>query len=144
RADDLSTSSRASTRLSERCACWPPGPLDREKRSSISCSGRTTERVTRIDSSCMAAILLDVEGVFHVSGHPLPGGAEAVRELRSANHRLRFVTNNTTLSRAALADELRSFGIELSDDEVQTTALAAARVLAGKRVLALTMEAILP
>jgi HAD superfamily hydrolase (TIGR01458 family) len=92
----------------------------------------------------MAAILLDVEGVFHVSGHPIPGGAEAVSALRAAGHRLRFVTNNTTLSRSALAEELRDFGIELSDDEVQTTALAAARVLAGKRVLALTMAAILP
>lgn len=90
----------------------------------------------------MAAILLDVDGVLHVSGEPIPGGADAVRRLRTAGHRLRFVTNNTTRSRAALADELRALGVELADDELQTTPRAAARALAGKRVLGLTMSAI--
>ena len=90
----------------------------------------------------MAAILLDVDGVFHVSGAPIEGGADAVRRLRDAGHRLRFVTNNTTRSRSALAVELRRIGIELDDDELQTTPMAAARALAGKRVLGLTMAAI--
>jgi len=90
----------------------------------------------------MAAILLDVDGVLHVSGRVIPGAPEAVRELREAGHRLRFVTNNTTRPRAALADELRACGIELDDDELQTTAAAAARALAGRRVLALVMAAL--
>ncbi len=90
----------------------------------------------------MAAILLDVDGVFHVSGDPIPGGAEAIDRLRAAGHRLRFVTNNTTRSRAVLAQELRALGLELDDDELQTTPQAAARALAGKRVLALCMPAI--
>ena len=90
----------------------------------------------------MAAILLDVDGVLHVSGNPIPGAGEAVRELRREGHRLRFVTNSTTRSRAALAHDLREMGIELDDDELQTTPRAAARALAGKRVLALTMPAI--
>jgi HAD superfamily hydrolase (TIGR01458 family) len=123
-------------------ACWPPGPLEREKRNSTSETGSTTLLETRIDSRCMAAILLDVDGVLHVSGRPIPGGAEAVRELRDAGHRLRFVTNSTTRSRAVLADELRAMGVALDDDELQTTPRAAARALAGKRVLALTMPAI--
>jgi HAD superfamily hydrolase (TIGR01458 family) len=92
----------------------------------------------------VAAILLDVDGVFHVSGEPIPGGSQAVRRLREAGHRLRFITNNTTRSRAQLADELRAMGLEVDDEEVQTTPRAAARALAGKRVLALTMQAILP
>jgi HAD superfamily hydrolase (TIGR01458 family) len=90
----------------------------------------------------MAAILLDVDGVLHVSGEPIPGAPDAVRRLRENGHRLRFVTNTTTRSRAQLAQELRSFGIELDDSEVQTTADAAVRVLRGKRVLALTMHAL--
>lgn len=141
-ADEASTSNTASTRVSERWACWPPGPLEREKRSSTSSSGTVTEWVTRIDSPGMAAILLDVDGVLHVSGEPIPGAAEAVRELRERGHRLRFVTNTTTRSRAALAAELRRGGIELEDSELQTTAAAAARALAGKRVLALVMAAL--
>ena len=90
----------------------------------------------------MPAILLDVDGVLTVSGEAIAGGAAAVERLRRDGHRLRFVTNATTRSRAALAAELRDLGIELDDDELQTTATAAARALAGKRVLALTMPGI--
>jgi HAD superfamily hydrolase (TIGR01458 family) len=90
----------------------------------------------------MAAILLDVDGVLHVSGAPIPGAAAAVGRLRQAGHRLRFVTNSTTRSRESLTDELRSIGVELDDAELQTTAAVAARVLRGRRVLALTMTAI--
>jgi HAD superfamily hydrolase (TIGR01458 family) len=90
----------------------------------------------------MSGVLLDVDGVLHVSGHPILGGAKAISRLREAGHRLRFVTNNTTHSRRALAAEIRSFGVQLEDDELQTTPLAAAHALAGRRVLALTMPAI--
>jgi HAD superfamily hydrolase (TIGR01458 family) len=90
----------------------------------------------------MAAILLDVDGVLHVSGEPIAGAAAAVRRLRDAGHRLRFVTNNTTHPRAQLAEQLRRLGVDLEDAELQTTPLAAARALKGKRVLALTMAAI--
>jgi HAD superfamily hydrolase (TIGR01458 family) len=92
----------------------------------------------------MAAILLDVDGVLHVSGRAIPGAAEAVAALRATGHRLRFITNSTTRPRAELAEQLRGLGIELADDELQTTPRAAARALAGKRVLALTMSAIVP
>ena len=90
----------------------------------------------------MAAILLDIDGVLHVSGEAVPGGAEAVRELREDGHQLRFVTNNTTRARTRLADDLRGLGIELEDDELATTPLAAGGLLAGRRVLALTMAAV--
>jgi HAD superfamily hydrolase (TIGR01458 family) len=90
----------------------------------------------------MACILLDIDGVLHVSGEPIQGAAEAISELRSANHALRFVTNNSTRPRARLAEELREMGFTLEDDELQTTPGAAARELSGKRVLALVMPAI--
>ena len=87
----------------------------------------------------MAGILLDVDGVLHVSGAPIAGAAEAVQQLRENGHRLRFVTNNTTHSRRRLAEQIRGFGIELADEELQTTPTAAAHALKDKRVLALTM-----
>jgi HAD superfamily hydrolase (TIGR01458 family) len=87
----------------------------------------------------MAGILLDVDGVLHVSGSPIAGGAEAVTQLRENGHRLRFVTNNTTHSRRRLAEQIRSFGVELEDAELQTTPVATAHALREKRVLALTM-----
>jgi HAD superfamily hydrolase (TIGR01458 family) len=96
----------------------------------------------RIASRSVAAILLDVDGVLHVSGEPIAGSAAAVARLREDGHRVRFVTNNTTRSRAALAEELRAMGVELQDEELQTTPRVAARALAGKRVLALCMPGI--
>jgi HAD superfamily hydrolase (TIGR01458 family) len=91
----------------------------------------------------MAAILLDVDGVLHVSGAPIPGAVDAVRRLRAAGHRIRFVTNSTTMSRAALGAQLRGMGFAIEDEELQTTGGVAARVLAGRRVLALTMPGML-
>ncbi|MFZ1879194.1 MAG: TIGR01458 family HAD-type hydrolase [Gaiellaceae bacterium] len=91
----------------------------------------------------MAAILVDVDGVLHVSGAPIAGAALAVRRLRDAGHRLRFVTNTTTRSRSQVATGLREMQIEVEDSELQTTGVVAARALKGKRVLALTMPGIL-
>jgi HAD superfamily hydrolase (TIGR01458 family) len=92
----------------------------------------------------MAAILLDVDGVLHVSGEPIPGAVEAVARLRADGHRLRYVTNNSSRSREMLAAELRAMGHELDDDELQTTPIAAAQVLGGRRVYALVMPAVVP
>jgi HAD superfamily hydrolase (TIGR01458 family) len=92
----------------------------------------------------MADILLDIDGVLHVSGEPIPGAVAAVADLRKAGHALRFVSNNSTRPRHGLAQELRDMGFEIEDEELQTTPGAAARELAGKRVLALVMAAIVP
>ncbi len=81
--------------------------------------------------------------MLHVSGEPIPGAVDAVRRLRAAGHRLRFVTNSTVMSRRQLGERLRAMGFDLDDDELQTTGGVAARVLAGKRVLALTMPGLL-
>jgi HAD superfamily hydrolase (TIGR01458 family) len=91
----------------------------------------------------MAAILLDVDGVLHVSGAPIAGASAAVRRLRDAGHRLRFVTNSTTKSRAQLTEQLQEMGFDIDEDDIQTTGGVAAKTLAGKRVLALTMPGLL-
>ena len=66
-----------------------------------------------------------------------------MRRLRADGHRIRFVSNTTTRSRAQIGDQLRLMGIEVEDDELQTTGAVAARVLKDKRVLALTMPGLL-
>jgi HAD superfamily hydrolase (TIGR01458 family) len=89
----------------------------------------------------MASILLDIDGVLHVSGEPIPGAVEALERLRADGHRLRLVTNTTTRPRAQLAEELRAMGFVIEEQEIETTPHAAARLLEGLRVLALTMAA---
>ncbi len=81
--------------------------------------------------------------MLHVSGETIPGAVDAVKRLRAAGHRIRFVTNSTTKSRADLGLHLRAMGFAIEDDELQTTGDVAARALKGKRVLALTMPGIL-
>jgi HAD superfamily hydrolase (TIGR01458 family) len=90
----------------------------------------------------MAAILLDMDGVLHVSGEAIPGAADAVGELREAGHRIRVVTNNTTRGRTRLAAELAGIGFNVGEEEIETTPLAAARRLEGLRVLALVVAAV--
>jgi HAD superfamily hydrolase (TIGR01458 family) len=90
----------------------------------------------------MAAILLDIDGVLHVSGEAIPGAPEAVKALREAGHPLRLVTNNTTRARWKLAAELRSLGIGVEAEEISTTPIAAGKLLKGLRVLALTMDSV--
>jgi HAD superfamily hydrolase (TIGR01458 family) len=92
----------------------------------------------------MACILLDVDGVLHVSGEPIPGAVDAVSALRRAGHSLRFVTNNSTRPQEQLATELHELGFDLAEAEIQTTPRAAARELAGRRVFALVMAAVVP
>lgn len=92
----------------------------------------------------MTAILLDIDGVLHVSGEAVPGAADAIQALREEGHRLRFVTNNTTRARDLLAEDLRSIGFDLEGEDITTTPLAAGKLLQGKRVLALVMSSIRP
>jgi HAD superfamily hydrolase (TIGR01458 family) len=92
----------------------------------------------------VAALLIDIDGVLSVSGEAIPGAVGAVRRLREAGHRLRFLTNNTTCPRAHLTESMRQTGFDVEETELQTTPRAAARALAGRRVLALTMSAIVP
>jgi HAD superfamily hydrolase (TIGR01458 family) len=92
----------------------------------------------------MAAILVDIDGVLHVSGEPIPGAGEGIERLRADGHALRFVTNNTTRARARLAEELRAIGVPIEENEIETTPLAAGKLLAGQRVLALVMASIRP
>ena len=66
-----------------------------------------------------------------------------MRRLREAGHRLRFVTNSTTRSCAQLVEQLSEMGFDIHAEELQTTGSVAARALAGRRVLALTMPGIL-
>jgi HAD superfamily hydrolase (TIGR01458 family) len=90
----------------------------------------------------VAAVLLDIDGVLHVSGVPIAGAPVALQRLRHDGHTVGFLTNNTIRARATLAGELQRMGFDLTADEIETTPLAAGRLLEGARVLPLTARAI--
>ena len=76
--------------------------------------------------------LLDLDGVVYLGGTPIPGAAEALRKADAAGMRLAYVTNNAFRTRAAIAALLTSFGVPATQEDVVTSAQAAARLLADR------------
>jgi glycerol 3-phosphatase-2 len=78
------------------------------------------------------AILLDLDGVLYRWPEPIPGAADAVAALRKASKRIAFVTNNSSRTPAQVAERLASVGVDAKPDEVVTSALATATILAER------------
>ena len=68
------------------------------------------------------AFLIDIDGVVLLGEEPLPGAVEALATLADADKPYAFVTNNPRLSPGEQAELLRSFGIELADERMVTSA----------------------
>jgi glycerol 3-phosphatase-2 len=80
------------------------------------------------------AILLDLDGVLYRWPEPIEGAAEAVAALRKAGKRIVFVTNNSSRTPGTVAERLASVGVDAKPEEVVTSALATATVLAERGV----------
>jgi glycerol 3-phosphatase-2 len=77
-------------------------------------------------------LLFDLDGVLFRGPQVVPGGPETLAALRAAGHRLAFVTNNSARTPEAVAEMLRELGYEARPDEVVTSALATADLLASR------------
>ncbi|MEX1158545.1 MAG: TIGR01458 family HAD-type hydrolase [Thermomicrobiales bacterium] len=73
-----------------------------------------------------AAALIDVDGVLHIDGVPIPGAADALAMLREMGVPFRLLTNTTVRTRASLGNLLREIGFIVSDDEIITASVATA------------------
>ena len=78
------------------------------------------------------AILLDLDGVLYRWPEPIAGAPEAVERLRRARKGLAFVTNNASRTPAQVAERLASVGVDVTEAEVVTSALATATLLASR------------
>lgn len=79
-----------------------------------------------------AGVLIDLDGTVYQAGTLLPGAEAAVRELREAGLPLLFSTNTSRKSRADVTRMLAGLGLEVSEDEILTAAVAAARWLSDR------------
>ncbi|MEM7398133.1 MAG: TIGR01458 family HAD-type hydrolase [Pseudomonadota bacterium] len=84
---------------------------------------KTTQ--VRNASIMIRGVLLDLAGVVYEGDHVLPGAVEAVHRIHAAGLPIRFVTNTTTKTKAALLDRLTGLGLEISDEELFTPGQAA-------------------
>jgi len=87
-------------------------------------------------------VLLDIDGVLHVSMHPIAGAAETLHWLEHRGYLTCFVTNTTTSSRATLVQRLQAIGLPLAEERVVTAPVATANYIRqhypGKRCWLLT------
>lgn len=74
--------------------------------------------------------VLDLDGVVYRSGEAVPHAAESLNAAQAAGMHLAFVTNNASRTPQTVGEHLRSLGVEASDDDVVTSAQAAASLLA--------------
>lgn len=76
--------------------------------------------------------MLDLDGVVYIGQGAVPGAPEHLARAEAAGLRLAYVTNNAARPPATVAEHLRNLGVDASDDDVVTSAQAAARLLADR------------
>jgi glycerol-1-phosphatase len=91
--------------------------------------------------------MLDLDGVVYVDGDAVPGAPDHLAAARAAGMRLAFITNNASRSPGTVASHLRELGVPATDDDVVTSAQAAARLVldrfgAGARVVCLGADGV--
>jgi glycerol 3-phosphatase-2 len=79
-------------------------------------------------------ILLDLDGVLYRWPEPIHGSAGAVATLRRAGKRIAFVTNNSSRTPEQVVERLAAVGVDAGADEVVTSAIATAALLAQRDV----------
>ena len=77
-------------------------------------------------------VIFDLDGVLYLGDQVIKGAPEAVTELRDRQVRAVFATNNASRVAGAVADLLTSLSIAATADDVLTSAMAAARLLADR------------
>ncbi len=76
--------------------------------------------------------LVDLDGVVYVGPNAVTGSVDAIAQSHSFGLRTAFVTNNAGRPASQVADHLRSLGIDVQDEDVVTSAMAAADLLAHR------------
>ncbi|MET0627779.1 MAG: HAD-IIA family hydrolase [Acidimicrobiia bacterium] len=76
-------------------------------------------------------VCCDLDGVIWRGDEPITPAAAGVQALRDAGLRVGFVSNNSSQPLAEVADKLTRFGVPAEPDDVLTSAVAAASLLAG-------------
>jgi len=77
----------------------------------------------------VAGVMLDMDGTVYRGDEPLEGAARFVARLREAGIPYVFITNNSSHTRGFYHRRLSNMGFDVSEEEIITSATAAARYL---------------
>jgi HAD superfamily hydrolase (TIGR01450 family) len=73
--------------------------------------------------------MLDLDGVVYIGADAVPGAAEHLAAAAADGMSLAYVTNNASRPPRTVAEHLRELGVPAADDDVVTSAQAAARLV---------------
>lgn len=75
------------------------------------------------------AFIIDLDGVLYLRNDPIPGSAEAVKELAAAGKRFVLLTNNSGPTTQQYVQKLDRFGIKVLPEQIISSAQAIRRYL---------------
>jgi glycerol-1-phosphatase len=82
-------------------------------------------------TSAGPVVCCDLDGVVWRGDEPIPGAAAGIARLRAAGFGVAFVSNNSSQPLGDVADKLGAAGVPASPDDVITSAVSAATLLAS-------------
>ena len=77
-------------------------------------------------------VIFDLDGVVYLGSEAVPDAPESIQRVVDVGTPVVYVTNNASRRTAEVAGLLRSLGVPAQDDEVLTSAQAAARTMAQR------------
>lgn len=83
-------------------------------------------------SSAYDVAVLDLDGVVYVGPDAVDGAPQALNQAQAGGMHLAFVTNSAARTPAVVGQHLRTLGVDARDEDVVTSAQAAARLLSGQ------------
>lgn len=76
--------------------------------------------------------LLDLDGVVYRGADPVAHAAEGIRQAERLGMQISYTTNNPSRYPRTVAEQLEGFGLTVADNQVITSAIVAARMLAAR------------
>jgi HAD superfamily hydrolase (TIGR01458 family) len=78
------------------------------------------------------SFLIDIDGTLYDGDQVIPGGPEAITELRRRDLPFLLVTNTTRIPKSAIMERLRRLNFEISEEEVFPVPVAAVEYIKNK------------
>lgn len=77
------------------------------------------------------SLFLDLDGVVYLGQQAVPGAVEAITRAQKT-HTIGYITNNSSRTPMAIAEQLRGFGLDVHEEQIVGSARAGAKLLATK------------